>query len=310
MFPLTPLRVISVCSRAGRRGGVPLSENFPRRDGGSCPFGDQRRPWCSYELIGGDARFRLPRRSSSAPVAAGGRPRVEIPVQAPVKLPAKSGDDGQRSTRRGGGRSPRWRLSRHPESLGARAEAPAVVAGKRRSRPRRSSRRQHRSPGNDEAANFHGRPDLRQGLRPCRAARPPTGCGASRRAPKGGRGRGANRDQLNVQGSQPADEPGVASEKQFGRPRRRRQSASRPPMAQYPRGERYGHVRSASRGPRPTRLPWLSATARRSARSAVSGGWFDGLFLSALAGRLPASLTNPKRRNPRAIGTGFLRCPT
>ena len=71
-----------------------------------------------------------------------------------------------------------------------------------------------------------------------------------------------------------ADEPGVASEKQFGRPAvvaKRKPTA----MAQYPRGERYGMFERFE-GPRHQALAFGDSAPQRPVRR--SGGWFDGLF--------------------------------
>ncbi len=220
----------------------------------------------SYELIGGDARFGSTPFSSApvAPVQA----RVEIPVQAPVKLPAKAATTGSAA--------PATRpvaalaASESPKPA-ARAAAPAVVptVAPVAATPVAAPQAAPSAPvaRNDEAAIPTGDLTFAKGYALRRAARQAAAQAASPKAAA------AQTATANVKVAA-ADEPGVASEKQFGRPAvvaKRKPTA----MAQYPRGERYGMFERFE-GPRHQALAFGDSSPQRSVRR--SGGWFDGLF--------------------------------
>jgi len=220
----------------------------------------------SYELIGGDARFGSTAFSSApvAPVQA----RVEIPVQAPVKLPAKAATTGSVA--------PATRpvaplaASESPKPA-ARAAAPAVVptVAPVAATPVAAPQAAPSAPvaRNDEAAISTGDLTFAKGYALRRAARQAAAQAASPKAAA------AQTATANVKVAA-ADEPGVASEKQFGRPAvvaKRKPTA----MAQYPRGERYGMFERFE-GPRHQALAFGDSAPQRPVRR--SGGWFDGLF--------------------------------
>ncbi len=220
----------------------------------------------SYELIGGDARFGSTPFSSApvAPVQA----RVEIPVQAPVKLPAKAATTGSVA--------PATRpvaplaASESPKPA-ARAAAPAVVptVAPVAATPVAAPQAAPSAPvaRNDEAAISTGDLTFAKGYALRRAARQAAAQAASPKAAA------AQTATANVKVAA-ADEPGVASEKQFGRPAvvaKRKPTA----MAQYPRGERYGMFERFE-GPRHQALAFGDSAPQRPVRR--SGGWFDGLF--------------------------------
>ena len=220
----------------------------------------------SYELIGGDARFGSTAFSSApvAPVQA----RVEIPVQAPVKLPAKAATTGSVA--------PATRpvaplaASESPKPA-ARAAAPAVVptVAPVAATPVAAPQAAPSAPvaRNDEAAIPTGDLTFAKGYALRRAARQAAAQAASPKAAA------AQTATANVKVAA-ADEPGVASEKQFGRPAvvaKRKPTA----MAQYPRGERYGMFERFE-GPRHQALAFGDSAPQRPVRR--SGGWFDGLF--------------------------------
>ena len=220
----------------------------------------------SYELIGGDARFGSTAFSSApvAPVQA----RVEIPVQAPVKLPAKAATTGSVA--------PATRpvaplaASESPKPA-ARAATPAVVptVAPVAATPVAAPQAAPSAPvaRNDEAAISTGDLTFAKGYALRRAARQAAAQAASPKAAA------AQTATANVKVAA-ADEPGVASEKQFGRPAvvaKRKPTA----MAQYPRGERYGMFERFE-GPRHQALAFGDSAPQRPVRR--SGGWFDGLF--------------------------------
>ncbi len=220
----------------------------------------------SYELIGGDARFGSTAFSSApvAPVQA----RVEIPVQAPVKLPAKAATTGSVAS----ATQPVARLaaSESPKPA-ARAAAPAVVptVAPVAATPVAAPQAAPSAPvaRNDEAAISTGDLTFAKGYALRRAARQAAAQAATPKAAA------AQTPTANVKVAA-ADEPGVASEKQFGRPAvvaKRKPTA----MAQYPRGERYGMFERFE-GPRHQALAFGDSSPQRSVRR--SGGWFDGLF--------------------------------
>ncbi len=120
---------------------------------------------------------------------------------------------------------------------------------------------------NDEAAISTGDLTFAKGYALRRAARQAAAQAASPKAAA------AQTATANVKVAA-ADEPGVASEKQFGRPAvvaKRKPTA----MAQYPRGERYGMFERFE-GPRHQALAFGDSAPQRPVRR--SGGWFDGLF--------------------------------
>ena len=224
----------------------------------------------SYELIGGDARFGSTAFSSApvAPVQA----RVEIPVQTPVKppvkLPAKAATTGSVA--------PATRpvaplaASESPKPA-ARAAAPAVVptVAPVAATPVAAPQAAPSAPvaRNDEAAIPTGDLTFAKGYALRRAARQAAAQAATPKAAA------AQTPTANVKVAA-ADEPGVASEKQFGRPAvvaKRKPTA----MAQYPRGERYGMFERFE-GPRHQALAFGDSAPQRPVRR--SGGWFDGLF--------------------------------
>jgi len=220
----------------------------------------------SYELIGGDARFGSTAFSSApvAPVQA----RVEIPVQAPVKLPAKAATTGSVAS----AAQPVATLaaSESPKPA-ARAAAPAVVptVAPVAATPVAAPQAAPSAPvaRNDEAAISTGDLTFAKGYALRRAARQAAAQAASPKAAA------AQTATANVKVAA-ADEPGVASEKQFGRPAvvaKRKPTA----MAQYPRGERYGMFERFE-GPRHQALAFGDSAPQRPVRR--SGGWFDGLF--------------------------------
>ena len=220
----------------------------------------------SYELIGGDARFGSTAFSSApvAPVQA----RVEIPVQAPVKLPAKAATTGSvaPATRPVAALA----ASESPKPA-ARAAAPAVVptVAPVAATPVAAPQAAPSAPvaRNDEAAISTGDLTFAKGYALRRAARQAAAQAASPKAAA------AQTATANVKVAA-ADEPGVASEKQFGRPAvvaKRKPTA----MAQYPRGERYGMFERFE-GPRHQALAFGDSAPQRPVRR--SGGWFDGLF--------------------------------
>ncbi|HZE47739.1 MAG TPA: hypothetical protein VE087_12735 [Xanthobacteraceae bacterium] len=214
----------------------------------------------SYELIGGDARFGSTAFSSApvAPVQA----RVEIPVQAPVKLPAKAATTGSVASAT---RPVATLAASDTPKPGARAEAPAVVAAAPVAAPQAAPSAPVAR--NDEAAISTGDLTFAKGYALRRAARQAAAQAASPKAAA------AQTATANVKVAA-ADEPGVASEKQFGRPAvvaKRKPTA----MAQYPRGERYGMFERFE-GPRHQALAFGDSAPQRPVRR--SGGWFDGLF--------------------------------
>jgi hypothetical protein len=209
----------------------------------------------AYELIGGDARFGSTRLSSApvAPVQA----RVEIPVQTPIKIPIKAATTGSVA-------SATLAASDSPKPA-ARAEAPAVVAAAPVAAPQAAPSAPVAR--NDEAAIPTGDLTFAKGYALRRAARQAAAQAAS---PKAAATQTAT---ANVKVAA-ADEPGVASEKQFGRPAvvaKRKPTA----MAQYPRGERYGMFERFE-GPRHQALAFGDSAPQRPVRR--SGGWFDGMF--------------------------------
>jgi len=220
----------------------------------------------SYELIGGDARFGSTPFSSApvAPVQA----RVEIPVQAPVKLPAKAATTGSAAPAT---RPVATLAASESPKPAARAAAPAVVptVAPVAATPVAAPQAASSAPvaRNDEAAISTGDLTFAKGYALRRAARQAAAQAAS---PKAAATQTAT---ANVKVAA-ADEPGVASEKQFGRPAvvaKRKPTA----MAQYPRGERYGMFERFE-GPRHQALAFGDSAPQRPVRR--SGGWFDGLF--------------------------------
>ena len=220
----------------------------------------------SYELIGGDARFGSTAFSSApvAPVQA----RVEIPVQAPVKLPAKAATTGSVAPAT---RPVATLAASESPKPAARAAAPAVVptVAPVAATPVAAPQAAPSAPvaRNDEAAIPTGDLTFAKGYALRRAARQAAAQAAS---PKAAATQTAT---ANVKVAT-ADEPGVASEKQFGRPAvvaKRKPTA----MAQYPRGERYGMFERFE-GPRHQALAFGDSAPQRPVRR--SGGWFDGMF--------------------------------
>ena len=220
----------------------------------------------SYELIGGDARFGSTAFSSApvAPVQA----RVEIPVQAPVKLPAKAATTGSVAP---AARPVATLAASESPKPAARAAAPAVVptVAPVAATPVAAPQAAPSAPvaRNDEAAIPTGDLTFAKGYALRRAARQAAAQAASPKAAA------AQTATANVKVAA-ADEPGVASEKQFGRPAvvaKRKPTA----MAQYPRGERYGMFERFE-GPRHQALAFGDSAPQRPVRR--SGGWFDGLF--------------------------------
>jgi len=220
----------------------------------------------SYELIGGDARFGSTPFSSApvAPVQA----RVEIPVQAPVKLPAKAATTGSVAPAT---RPVATLAASESPKPAARAAAPAVVptVAPVAATPVAAPQAAPSAPvaRNDEAAISTGDLTFAKGYALRRAARQAAAQAASPKAAA------AQTATANVKVAA-ADEPGVASEKQFGRPAvvaKRKPTA----MAQYPRGERYGMFERFE-GPRHQALAFGDSAPQRPVRR--SGGWFDGLF--------------------------------
>jgi hypothetical protein len=215
----------------------------------------------SYELIGGDARFVSTPVSSAA--VAPTQARVEAPVQAPVKLPTKAATTGSAAT----ATQPIATLaaSEKPKPA-ARAQAPAVaatVAAAPVTAPQAAPIAR-----NDEAAIPAGDLTFAKGYALRRAARQAAAQAAS---PKAAATQTAT---PNSKVAAAVDEPGAASEKQFGRPA---VVAKRKPsvVAQYPRYERYGMFERFD-GPRHQALAFGDSAPQRPVRR--SGGWFDGLF--------------------------------
>jgi hypothetical protein len=224
----------------------------------------------SYELIGGDARFGSTPFSSApvAPVQA----RVEIPVQTPVKPPVKLPAKAATTASAASAAQPVATLaaSESPKPA-ARAAAPAVVptVAPVAATPVAAPQAAPSAPvaRNDEAAIPTGDLTFAKGYALRRAARQAAAQAAS---PKAAATQTAT---ANVKVAT-ADEPGVASEKQFGRPAvvaKRKPTA----MAQYPRGERYGMFERFE-GPRHQALAFGDSAPQRPVRR--SGGWFDGMF--------------------------------
>jgi len=214
----------------------------------------------AYQLIGGDARFVSTPVSSAA--VAPTQARAEIPIQAPVKLPTKAATTGSAAT----ATQPVATLaaSEKPKPA-ARAQAPAVVATVAAAPV--TAPQAAPIARNDEAAIPTGDLTFAKGYALRRAARQAAAQAASPKAAA------AQTATANVKVAA-ADEPGVASEKQFGRPAvvaKRKPTA----MAQYPRGERYGMFERFE-GPRHQALAFGDSAPQRPVRR--SGGWFDGLF--------------------------------
>ena len=220
----------------------------------------------SYELIGGDARFGSTAFSSApvAPVQA----RVEIPVQAPVKLPAKAATTGSVAPAT---RPVATLAASESPKPAARAAAPAVVptVAPVAATPVAAPQAAPSAPvaRNDEAAIPTGDLTFAKGYALRRAARQAAAQAASPKAAA------AQTATANAKVAA-ADEPGAASEKQFGRPA---VVAKRKPsvVAQYPRNERYGMFERFE-GPRHQALAFGDSAPQRPVRR--SGGWFDGLF--------------------------------
>jgi hypothetical protein len=219
----------------------------------------------AYNLIGGDARFFSTPVSSTAVAPA--QARVETPVQTPVKqLSTKAATTGSAAT------APHpvvmLAASESPKPA-ARAEAPAVVAiaaaAPVAAPPAAPVAR------NDEAAIPAGDLTFAKGYALRRAARQAAAQAAS---PKAAAPQTATANSKVAAVATVADEPGAASEKQFGRPAviaKRKPSA----VAQYPRNERYGMFERFD-GPRHQALAFGDSSPQRPVRR--SGGWFDGLF--------------------------------
>jgi hypothetical protein len=215
----------------------------------------------AYQLIGGDARF-VSTPVSSAAVAPTQAP-AEITVQAPVKLPTKAATTGSAAS----ATQPVATLaaSEKPKPA-ARAQAPAVVATVA---PAPVTAPQAAPIArNDEAAIPAGDLTFAKGYALRRAARQAAAQAAS---PKAAATQTAT---PNSKVAAAVDEPGAASEKQFGRPA---VVAKRKPsvVAQYPRYERYGMFERFD-GPRHQALAFGDSAPQRPVRR--SGGWFDGLF--------------------------------
>jgi hypothetical protein len=204
----------------------------------------------AYELIGGDARFVATPTAAVAPV------RTETPVQAPVKVPTKAATTGSAT-------QPVATFAASESKPAPRPVAPAVVAIAAAAPVTPPAAPVAR---NDEAAIPAGDLTFAKGYALRRAARQAAAQAASPKAV--------------VQTATPntkvaaADEPGAASEKQFGRPA---VVAKRKPsvVAQYPRNERYGMFERFD-GPRHQALAFGDSAPQRPVRR--SGGWFDGLF--------------------------------
>jgi hypothetical protein len=221
----------------------------------------------AYNLIGGDARFFSTPVSSTAVAPA--QARVETPVQAPVKLPTKAATTGSAAS----ATQPVTTLaaSESPKRA-ARADAPAIVAvvataaaAPVAAPPAAPAAR------NDEAAIPAGDLTFAKGYALRRAARQAAAQAAS---PKAAAPQTATANSKVAAVAAAADEPGAASEKQFGRPAviaKRKPSA----VAQYPRNERYGMFERFD-GPRHQALAFGDSSPQRPVRR--SGGWFDGLF--------------------------------
>jgi hypothetical protein len=217
----------------------------------------------AYELIGGDARFFSAPVSSTA--VAPTQARVETPVQTPVKVPTKAATTGSAAT----APHPVVMLAASESKPAARAEAPAVVAiaaaAPVAAPPAAPVAR------NDEAAIPAGDLTFAKGYALRRAARQAAAQAAS---PKAAAPQTATANSKVAAVATVADEPGAASEKQFGRPAviaKRKPSA----VAQYPRNERYGMFERFD-GPRHQALAFGDSSPQRPVRR--SGGWFDGLF--------------------------------
>jgi hypothetical protein len=218
----------------------------------------------AYNLIGGDARFFSTPVSSTAVAPA--QARVETPVQAPVKLPTKAATTGSAAS----ATQPVTTLAAsESRKRAARADAPAVVAiaaaAPVAAPPAAPIAR------NEEAAIPAGDLTFAKGYGWRRAARQAAAQAAS---PKAAAPQTATANSKVAAVAAAADEPGAASEKQFGRPAviaKRKPSA----VAQYPRNERYGMFERFD-GPRHQALAFGDSSPQRPVRR--SGGWFDGLF--------------------------------
>src|SRR3981189_2141195 len=207
------------------------------------------------------AFFSPPPVSSTAVAPA--QARAETPVQAPVKqLPTKAATTGSAAS----APQPVTTLaaSESPKRA-ARVDAPAVVATAAAAPV--AAPQAAPVARNDEAAIPAGDLTFAKGYALRRAARQAAAQAAS---PKAAATQTAT---ANVKAAT-ADEPGVASEKQFGRPA---VVAKRKPTAraQYPRGERYGMFERFE-GPRHQALAFGDSAPQRPVRR--SGGWFDGMF--------------------------------
>ena len=218
----------------------------------------------AYNLIGGDARFFSTPVSSTA--VAPTQARVETPVQTPVKLPTKAATTGSATS----ATQPVATLaaSESPKPA-ARAVAPAVVAAVAAA-PVTAPQAVPPNARNDEAAIPAGDLTFAKGYALRRAARQAAAQAAS---PKAAAPQTATPNS-KVAAAAAADEPGAASEKQFGRPAvvaKRKPSA----VAQYPRNERYGMFERFD-GPRHQAMAFGDSSPQRPVRR--SGGWFDGLF--------------------------------
>ena len=222
----------------------------------------------AYNLIGGDARF-VSTPVSSTPVSstavAPTQARVETPVQTPVKLPTKAATTGSATS----ATQPVATLaaSESPKPA-ARAVAPAVVAAVAAA-PVAAPQAAPPNARNDEVAIPAGDLTFAKGYALRRAARQAAAQAAS---PKAAAPQTATPNSKVAAAA--ADEPGAASEKQFGRPA---VVAKRKPsvVAQYPRNERYGMFERFD-GPRHQALAFGDSAPQRPVRR--SGGWFDGLF--------------------------------
>jgi len=216
----------------------------------------------AYNLIGGDARFVSTPVSSTA--VAPTQARVETPVQTPVKLPTKAATTGSATS----ATQPVATLaaSESPKPA-ARAVAPAVVAAVAAA-PVTAPQAAPPNARNDEVAIPAGDLTFAKGYALRRAARQAAAQAASPKAAA------AQTATANTKVAAAADEPGAASEKQFGRPAvvaKRKPSA----VAQYPRNERYGMFERFD-GPRHQAMAFGDSSPQRPVRR--SGGWFDGLF--------------------------------
>ncbi|HEX4556923.1 MAG TPA: hypothetical protein VH249_23235 [Xanthobacteraceae bacterium] len=207
----------------------------------------------AFDLIGGDARV-VP-----TPVSAAAPARADV-AQAPIKLPTKTATQLSTAPRI----SPVVAPAAESKKPAQRAETPAVVAPV--AAPPAAAPAPAQLSQNDDPAISSSDLTFAKGYALRRAAQQAAAAQAQKSA-------AAHTATPNAKVAAAGEQPGAATERQFGRPA----VAKRKPsvVAQYPRGDRYSFERFDG----PTRHQALAyGDSSRPVRRSNSGGWFDGLF--------------------------------